>query len=155
MMTCRPSVFFPLLIVLSAGAARVGAQVDRTAISGVVTDQQGNRVPQCAVHATETATGLQRETLTTSQGGYEMPDLPPGAYLVRFEKSGFAMFTATNVGLVVGRRTTLNTRLELARGQAETTVTELNSIRLRPRLAPRSRGLRLTISRSTAGIGRR
>ena len=124
MMACRPSVFFSLLIVLSVSPARVGAQVDRTAITGVVTDQQGNRVPQCAVHATETGTRLQREASTTSQGGYEMPDLPPGAYLVRFEKSGFAMFTATNVRLVVGRRTTLNARLELARGQAETTVTE-------------------------------
>ena len=76
------------------------------------------------MHATETATGLQRETLTTSQGGYETPDLPPGVYVVRFEKSGFAISTAINVRLVVGRRTTLNPRVELARGQAETMVTE-------------------------------
>lgn len=123
-MAYRRRVFFPLLIALSFGAVRLGAQVDRTAITGAVSDQQGNLVPQCAVRAREIATGLQRQTLTTSQGGYEIPGLPPGAYVVRFEKSGFATFTATNVRLVVGRKTTLNAHLELEQGQAETTVTE-------------------------------
>jgi hypothetical protein len=100
------------------------AQVDRTAITGTVTDQQGNRVPQSTVRATESATGFQRETLTTSQGTYELAGLPPGVYSVRFLKAGFSPFTAESVHQMVGQTRTVNARLELARGQAQATVTE-------------------------------
>lgn len=100
------------------------AQVDRTSITGTVTDQQGNRIPQCEVRATERATGFRRETLTTSQGSYQLPGLPPGVYLVRFYRNGFSPFTADGVDQVVGQTRTLNARLELARGQEQTTVTE-------------------------------
>jgi hypothetical protein len=100
------------------------AQVDRTAITGTVTDQQGNRVPETRVRATASATGFQRETATTSQGTYELPGLPPGVYAVQFLKAGFAPFTAESVEQVVGQTRTLNARLELARGKEQTTVTE-------------------------------
>jgi len=66
--------------VHTAGSVALLAQVDRTAITGTVTDQLGNRVPQCKVRAT----GSQRETLTTSQRDYELPGLPPGIYPVQF-----------------------------------------------------------------------
>ena len=100
------------------------AQVDRTAITGTVTDQQGNRVPQSRVRAAESATGFERETLTTPQGTYELPGLPPGTYSVRFSKAGFSDFTAKTVAQIIGQTRTLNARLELARGTTETTVTE-------------------------------
>ena len=76
------------------------------------------------MRATESATGFQRETLTTSQGTYELPGLPPGVYSVRFFKDGFAAFTAESVEQVVGQTRTLNARLELAHGKEQTTVTE-------------------------------
>ena len=113
-----------IIFVPALGPRVLQAQVDRTAISGTVTDQQGNRVPQCGVRATERATGFQRGTLTTSEGGYELPGLPPGVYSVRFIKDGFAAFTAENVEQVVGQTRTLNARLGLAHGQEQTTVTE-------------------------------
>jgi hypothetical protein len=100
------------------------AQVDRTALTGTVTDQQGNRVPLSTVRATERATGFQRETLTTSTGTYELPGLPPGIYSVRILKAGFVAFTAQGVEQVVGQTRTLNARLELAHGKDQTTVTE-------------------------------
>lgn len=100
------------------------AQVDRTAITGTVTDPQGNRVPRCRVRVIERGTGFQRETLTTSQGSYELPGLPPGVYSVQFVKDGFSTFVATGVEQLVGQKRTLNARLELARGTEQTTVTE-------------------------------
>ncbi len=100
------------------------AQVERTAITGTVTDQQGNRVPQSRVRASGMATGFQRETLTTSEGTYELPGLPPGVYSVRFFKNGFAAFTAEGVEQFVGQIRTLNVRLELAQEEEQTTVTE-------------------------------
>src|SRR5580692_7120423 len=100
------------------------AQVDRTAITGTVTDRQGNRIPQSGVRVTESATGFQRETLTTSQGTYELSSLPPGIYIVEFSKAGFADLIEKNVEQLVEQTRTLNARLELAHGQAQTTVTE-------------------------------
>ena len=116
---------FVLFIVLQPlGQIALRAQVDRTAITGIVTDQQGNRVPDSRVRATEGATGFQRETLTTSQGTYEVPGLPPGIYSVQFLKAGFSAFTAEGVEQLVGQTRTLNVRLELAQGKQQTTVTE-------------------------------
>ena len=106
------------------GSAILCAQVDRTAITGIVTDPQGNRVPESRVRATESATGFQRETLTTSQGTYQLPGLPPGIYTVQFFKAGFSVFTAEHVEQVVGQTRTLKVRLELAQGKTQTTVTE-------------------------------
>ncbi|HEX3875489.1 MAG TPA: carboxypeptidase regulatory-like domain-containing protein [Bryobacteraceae bacterium] len=100
------------------------AQVDRTAISGNVIDQQGNRVPRCMVRATEGSTGFQRDTATTAHGSYELPGLPPGTYTVRFLKDGFSSVTFEGVKQVVGQTRTLDARLELAAGKQETTVTE-------------------------------
>ncbi len=116
-------LFLPLLLE-SLSPTLLRAQVDRTAITGTVTDQQGNRVPECRVRAIERATGFQRQTLTTSQGNYELPGLPPGVYSIRFLKDGFSAFTAESVEQVVGQTRTLNARLELAHGQQQTTVTE-------------------------------
>jgi hypothetical protein len=110
-------------LLLQLGIA-LWAQVDRTALTGTVTDQQGNRVPQCRVRASGKATGFERETLTTSQGTYQLSGLPPGVYSVAFSKDGFAPFTVQSVEQVVGQTRTLNARLELAQGKQQTTVTE-------------------------------
>ena len=117
-----PLVLFLLLPPL--GPVVLRAQVDRTAITGTVTDQQGNRVPQARVRATGSATGFQRETLTTSTGTYELPGLRPGVYSVQFFKDGFAVFNAKDVEQVVGQTRTLNARLELEHGKDQTVVTE-------------------------------
>jgi hypothetical protein len=116
------------LILLSftglAGNLALWGQVDRSALTGIVTDPQGSAVPGCSVLATERSTGLRRETTTTSQGHYELPDLPPGVYQVRFSKSGFAAFTAEDVKQVVRQTRTLNAHLGLARKTSQTTITE-------------------------------
>src|SRR5580704_6255912 len=98
----RTALFVPLFLVQSLSPIALRAQVDRTAITGTVTDQQGNRIPQSTVRATGNATGFQRETLTTSQGTYELAGLPPGVYSVQFVKAGFAPFTAQRVEQTVG-----------------------------------------------------
>lgn len=100
------------------------AQMDRSAITGIVTDQQGNQIPQARVSATQSATGLQRETITSSQGTYQLSDLPAGIYKVRFLRNGFSEFTAERVRQIVGETRTLDVRLQLAQGQEQASVTE-------------------------------
>jgi hypothetical protein len=120
----QPVLFVVFLFLQPLGPIALRAQVERTAITGTVTDQQGNRVPQASVRATEGATGFQRDTLTTSEGTYELPGLPPGVYSVQFLKTGFSAFIANGVEQLVGQTRTLNARLELARGKEQQTVTE-------------------------------
>ena len=100
------------------------AQVGRSALTGTVTDQQGNRIPHATIQATEAKTGLQRETETTSQGSYELVDLPPGIFSVQISKPGFSLFRARGVEQVVGQTRTLDARLDVASGRQELTVTE-------------------------------
>jgi hypothetical protein len=113
-----------LVLLLPQASIVLRAQVDRTSLTGTVTDQQGNRIPQSKVRVTESTTGFQRETLTTSQGSYELPGLPPGIYVVQFSKAGFADLIAKNVEQLVGQTRTLNARLEVGRGKNQTTVNE-------------------------------
>jgi hypothetical protein len=122
---CRQLILPVLFLLLQLPAPlALRAQVNLTAITGTVTDQQGNRVPESKVRATETATGFQRETVTTSDGTYELPGIPPGIYSVQFVKAGFSAFTAKDVEQLVGQTRTLNVRLEVAGGKERTTVTE-------------------------------
>ena len=140
-------VLFLLLQVL--GPLGLRAQVNLTAVTGTVTDQQGNRVPESKVRATETATGFQRETLTTPDGTYDLPGIPPGIYTVQFFKTGFSAFTAERVEQLVGQNQDAGCPARTGLRKSS------NSTRWTPRWAPRSSASRLPICRSTAGTGRR
>ncbi len=66
------------------------AQLDRSALNGTVTDQEGARIPAALVQAVQLETGLERKTETSSQGTYALGGLPVGRYSVVFSKPGFA-----------------------------------------------------------------
>jgi Carboxypeptidase regulatory-like domain/TonB-dependent Receptor Plug Domain len=87
-------------------------------IRGAVRDEQGLAVPGVTVTATSPALQGPRTQVTDATGGFTFPNLPPGAYSVSFELSGFATVKRqTNValGLVVEQNVTLR-----AAGVAET-----------------------------------
>src|SRR6516162_6529191 len=70
-------------------AAAMYAQVDRSALTGTVTDSTGGRVPGAVVTARQEVTGLERKTETSSQGTYALDGLPIGRYTIIFSKFGF------------------------------------------------------------------
>jgi hypothetical protein len=74
-----------LCLLVSAG----WAQSFRGAITGTIQDSSGSLVAKAKVVATETTTNVQRETATSSTGGYLFGDLPPGTYRVTVSMSGF------------------------------------------------------------------
>jgi hypothetical protein len=111
-----------LLLISLSGFAR--AQVQSSALTGTVADQQGNSVPRARVKAVEAATGLQRETETSTQGDYTLLDLPPGIFSVQISREGFSTFIAEHVEQVVGQTGTLNAKLYVAGTKQETTITE-------------------------------
>ncbi|HMF75510.1 MAG TPA: carboxypeptidase-like regulatory domain-containing protein, partial [Bryobacteraceae bacterium] len=65
------------------------AQGARCSLTGTVTDPQGRRITQATVRVVQAATGLERQTVTTSDGSYLLDSLPIGIYSVSFSKDGF------------------------------------------------------------------
>lgn len=100
------------------------AQNERTSLTGVVTDPQGNRIPQAKVMAVEDATGLRRDTQTNSQGSYVLADLPPGVFTIRFSRDGFSVYQANKVRQVVGQTGRLDVKLSLGVKAEEATINE-------------------------------
>jgi outer membrane receptor protein involved in Fe transport len=92
------------------------AQQSATAtLSGIITDPQGAVIPGAQITATQKATGVQRVTITNSEGFYVLTNLPPGEYAVKVEAAGFATkISQSLVVLQVGQTVTLDTQLEIA-----------------------------------------
>jgi len=95
------------------------AQTFRGAINGTVTDPSGGVVPNAQVKATESATGIEHTTVTTSDGQFSFQDMPLGFYKVTVTASGFPVFTVDKVEVVAGTIYTLPVKLSL-QGQATT-----------------------------------
>src|SRR5208337_14363 len=96
-------------------AALAGAQTFRGAISGTVTDPTGGVVPHAQVSATDTATGTEHKTTTTTDGGFVFQDLPLGTYKVTVTASGFATPTTDNVPVTAGQVYSLPIKLGMAK----------------------------------------
>jgi hypothetical protein len=99
------------------------AQVESSSLTGTVADQQGKRIPGAKVLAIEAARGVRRETETTSQGNYELADLPAGTFSVQFSKVGFSIIRVERVEQIVGQTRTLDVKLDVAGQSQQATVT--------------------------------
>src|SRR6267142_1536743 len=101
---------FAILLVLSLAVA-ANAQTFRGAINGTVTDPSGAVVPNAQVKATETATGIDHNTVTTSEGQFSFQDIPLGSYKVTVTASGFPAYTVDKVDVVAGSIYSLQVKL--------------------------------------------
>ena len=111
-----------MLLVAAFLFSSASAQIDRAALDGTVTDPKGRVLPGVAVSAVQEAIGLHRETVTSSQGTYDIPGLPVGSYTVTFTRDGFQSYRFENVLEEVGKTRTLNVRLQLARTSEQVNV---------------------------------
>jgi hypothetical protein len=108
------------LIAMLLAAASVFAQVNVTAVTGLVTDPSGAAVPAASVEALALATSQVVRTTTNEKGEYTIPSLPAGTYKITVSKEGFRTGAVQNVALIVGVPGTVNVKLEI--GQATETV---------------------------------
>jgi len=60
-------------------------------LAGVVRDSSGAIVQGASLELLNIATGLKRETVTDQSGSYVLPAIPPGQYILRTKKTGFAV----------------------------------------------------------------
>lgn len=114
----------PILLVFALGAlfptARSVAQTFRGGINGTITDSSGAVVPGARVTATDTATGVVRDTVSSSAGEFSFNDLPLDDYKIKVQAQGFQNTEITGVQVLAGKMYTLPIKLNIA--QQATTV---------------------------------
>jgi hypothetical protein len=122
---------FRLSIVFSALFFLTGislAQVDRSTLSGTVTDQSGRLLPETHITVLQNSSQLQRETISDSTGNYGIPELPVGTYAVAFEHSGFQTLKFIDVEQVIGRTHTLDATLKVSGGGERVEVSPASAL---------------------------
>ena len=116
-----------LVLVAFSLAVAANAQTFRGAINGTVTDPSGAVIPNATVKATETSTGIDHTTTTTTDGAFAFQDVPLGFYKVTVTASGFPAYAVDKVEVVAGTIYTLNIKLTL---QQQTTTVEVSAAAL-------------------------
>ena len=110
----RASIGFSAILLI---ASLSYAQVDRSGLSGTVTDSSGRLLAQAHITTVQNSTHLRRETVSNSNGSYNIPELPVGVYTVTFDHPGFKTLTFVDVEQVIGRTRTLDASMQVAGGE--------------------------------------
>jgi hypothetical protein len=100
---------FLVAILSSSGAL---AQT-RATLNGTVTEQSDAVVSEVDVTIRNVATGWTSKVKTDSSGYYTLPNIPPGVYEIKAERSGFATYAQTGIELHVADTLTLDVKLSV------------------------------------------
>jgi Carboxypeptidase regulatory-like domain/TonB-dependent Receptor Plug Domain/TonB dependent receptor len=100
------------------------AQVNTASLTGLVADQTNAALVHAHVTATNSATGLVRETDTDAAGYYSFPDLPIGEYRVVVTMDNFQTVEA-RVTLGTAERVRRDLLLKVGTAQANVEVTDV------------------------------
>ena len=115
-------------ILLIAFASKTFAQVDRSALTGTVTDPSGRLMGQARIIAIENSTQLRREAVSYSDGRYDIAELPVGRYTITFDHPGFRPLTFVEVEQVIGRTRTLDATLQVSGGEERVEVSASSAL---------------------------
>jgi hypothetical protein len=114
-MKARMVVLFVFLAALS-----LSAQTFRGTILGTVTDASGAVIAGAKVTVKNLGTGLTRETETSADGSYSLPELPIGSYTITVTQTGFQTFVTKEATVDVATERRVDAALKP--GQISTTV---------------------------------
>src|SRR5688572_263486 len=113
----RPVIFAGVLLICLGGT--VGAQTTGS-LSGVVEDSQGGAVPGASVRLLQAVSGLERRTVSGSDGRFSLTNVPLDRYTLMVELQGFATLARA---IAVDSNVPLDLRLVLDLAGSATTVT--------------------------------
>ena len=101
------------VIAICLCALTASAQVPTGTVTGRVVDSKGLTAPGVTVTATSPNLQGPRVTVTSENGDYSLPLLPPGEYTISFELSGFKPVKRT-LSVASTQSVPLNVELSLA-----------------------------------------
>jgi hypothetical protein len=118
-----------VLIALAAMTVGLGIATAQTTgnIYGQVKDPTGAVIAGATVTTTNLETGLVRNAASNQEGSYLVPSLPPGAYSVSIQHSGFKTFTQTGITVEVGTNARVDAPLELG-AESQTVKVSANAL---------------------------
>lgn len=91
-----------------------------SSVRGTVKDSSGAVIADAVVTLTGASTGTSRKVTSDNAGVYQIPQVAPGTYVLKVEKSGFSILTKNDVVLEVNVPATVDCVLEV--GTVGTTV---------------------------------
>jgi hypothetical protein len=105
----------------AAGAADLASPAGTSVLTGAVTDAS-TRGPVPGVVVTATSPSLQGEqvVVTDDDGTYRIPGLPPGRYVLRFERESYRPYSRSGIDIAPERILRLNVELLSETAGAET-----------------------------------
>ena len=119
--TMRKSTFALLLAASLALPALAFGQGGDSSIRGTVTDDSGAVLPGVTITATSSALIAAEVTVTDSQGGYRLLNLPVGTFTIEASLPGFA--TYRQEGLLVRASTNIGVDVVMSISSVEETIT--------------------------------
>jgi hypothetical protein len=100
-----------VLALVAAPAALVAQGTTTSAITGSILDQTGKPIPGAVVRVTsDSLIGGSRSVVTSENGRYRIPMLPPGKYAIVVEAKGFPSRRVNEVA-ELGKTTTVDIRM--------------------------------------------
>jgi hypothetical protein len=120
--------WFGVVLATTLLAVSAYGQTFRGAINGTVSDPSGAVVTGASVKATNAATGVTLNTVTTSDGQFSFQDLPLGTYKIAVSAAGFRATAIDSVAVTAGGAYTLP--VKLTPGAAGTTIVEVSAAAL-------------------------
>jgi hypothetical protein len=120
---CRKVLLLSVVLLLIPAGVMAQARLTGADLSGTVTDESGAALPQARVIVTSVDTNVARTASADTHGRYLVAALPPGAYRIAVEASGFAPARREGVVLALGQAADIDFQLKVAGTQEEITVT--------------------------------
>ncbi|HET8923099.1 MAG TPA: carboxypeptidase regulatory-like domain-containing protein [Candidatus Acidoferrum sp.] len=120
---CSKYVLLVVCLLLLAVANASAQTLDRGAVHGFVYDTSGAAIPGAKVTLTTPATGLTRELVTNSDGGYDFEALTPGEYTLTIAAGNFASYTIKQIVVSIGSSIALDAHLRVKAAEQSVTVT--------------------------------
>ena len=117
------SVFLVILLILTMQGTTGLGQGITGSITGTVTDPSGAGVPGATVRVLQVETNSARIVTTSDIGSYTVTQLPPGAYSVKVEKTGFKTFEQQGIILEINQVSQINAQLGIGSQQETVVVT--------------------------------
>ena len=111
-----------LLLLLTMSTSVFAQGVQSATLRGTVTDQSGSALPGVTVTVKSPALMGERTAVTTANGGYILPGLPPGTYTITFTLAGMQEKQDTQA-LPLGLTTVVDATLKTAAVAETITVT--------------------------------